>query len=92
MIPHPEPADSEELARQRWAAVRAARLKLDALMATAPPGSFEFTFLRRDTESFTDFDFGLLERLAWHYRRRIPRSLAPKLNPDDPIVRENHGP
>jgi hypothetical protein len=29
-----------------------------------------------------------LDRLAWRHRRRLPHYLAPRLNPDDPIVRE----
>ncbi len=41
-----------------------------------------------------DFDWltaeqrAALERMAWKYRRQIPPHLAPKLNPDDPIVRD----
>lgn len=29
-----------------------------------------------------------IHRLAWVYRSRLPRLLAPKVDPDDPIVRE----
>jgi hypothetical protein len=28
------------------------------------------------------------DRLFWRYRRNMPAHLAPKVNPDDPIVRE----
>ena len=86
-----EPDDPEEARRLRKTAETAARLKLDALMAAAAPGSFEHEFLRRDVSTFNDFHFALLARMAWHYRRRIPRFLAPALNPDDPIVRQNNG-
>jgi hypothetical protein len=86
-----EPDDPEEARRLRKTAETAARLKLDALVAAAAPGSFEYEFLRRDPATFEDFHFDLLTRLAWHYRRRIPRFLAPALNPDDPIVRHKNG-
>ncbi len=29
-----------------------------------------------------------LDGLTWRYRRQLPRHLAPRLNPHDPIVRE----
>ena len=58
---------------------------------SAPSGSFEFSFLRRDPSRFGEVDFAFLERLAWHYRRRIPRLFAPKTDPDDPMVRERNG-
>ena len=86
-----EPDDPEEAARVRATAVQFAKLRLDELRAAAPSGSFEFAFLRRDPTRFSDMDFAILERLAWHYRRRISRFLAPKTDPDDPIVRENYG-
>jgi hypothetical protein len=91
MIPHPEPDDPEEARRVRMSSERFARLRMNDLRAAAAPGSFEHAFLRRDPATFDSFAFALLDRIAWHYRRRISRSLAPKLNPDDPIARENHG-
>ena len=86
-----EPDDPEEATRLRTVAVQAARIKMNELRAAAAPGSFEHAFLRRDPATFDDFAFALLTRLTWHYRRRLPRYLVPTQNPDDPIVREQHG-
>ena len=86
-----EPDDPEEDRRLRGTAEQGAAIRMDALRAAAAAGSFEFVFLRRSPATFDAFDFVLLDKLAWHYRRRLPRYLAPKLNPDDPIVRQAHG-
>ncbi len=83
--------DPEEAQRVRAVAVQAAGLTLDALRAAAPCGTYEHGFLRRDPRAFDAVDFALLDRLAWHYRRRLPRYLRPALNPDDSIVREQNG-
>ncbi len=36
-------------------------------------------------------DLQRLKDMAWKYRRQMPRHLAPKLPPHDPIVRELEG-
>ena len=80
--------DPEEAARVRKARVAAAAEKLTALRAAPPKGTYEFMFVRRSPETFDECDFALLRRLVWHYRDRLPGWMRPKLNPDDPIVRE----
>ncbi len=35
-----------------------------------------------------DSDIAWLKNLSWKYRRQLPRALAPKVNPQDPIVME----
>lgn len=87
---YPEPDhDPEEAARVRRVIVQGAAIKIEALRAAAPHGTYEYVFLRRDPATFNDVDFAVLTRLAWHYRRRLPRYLRPPVNPDDPIVRES---
>ena len=80
--------DPEEDRRIRLALVQADRTLCDHLRAAAPPGTYEAAFLRRDADTFDTTDRALLKRLRWHYRRRLPAWLRPKVNPDDPIVRE----
>jgi len=80
--------DPEEAARIRRAVVQQAAIKADALRAAAPAGTYEHAFLRRNPATFDVTDLALLERLAWHYRGRLPTYLRPRLNPTDPIVRE----
>lgn len=36
----------------------------------------------------TQGDIEQLKILAWKHRRQLPRHSAPKLNPEDPVVRE----
>ena len=68
-----EPDDPEEAARVRSVSVQFARLRMDELRGAAAPRSFEFAFLRRDPAQFQPMDFAILERIAWHYRRRSLR-------------------
>lgn len=81
--------DPEEASRVRRAIVVAARIKVEALRSAAPHGTYEYAFLRREPATFNDVDLAVLDRLAWHYRRRLPSYLRPPRNPDDPIVRES---
>ncbi len=39
-------------------------------------------------ENLSDRQAEQTHRLAWIYRSRLPAHLAPKINPDDPIVAE----
>lgn len=39
-------------------------------------------------QAATDTDIAWLRKVAWKYRRALPRAQAPKLNPEDPIVME----
>lgn len=56
------------------------------------PGHPDQGRLRRlmqvDLAAITDEQIAALDRMAWRYRRQLRRGLAPKVNPDDPIVRE----
>jgi hypothetical protein len=38
-----------------------------------------------------DGEASYVRNLLWKYRRRLPRNLAPKLPPHDPIVKEMEG-
>ena len=82
--------DPEEAERVRKAVIGAAALTQDALRGASPASTYEHAFLRRDVATYDAVDLELLNRLAWHYRRRLPRHLRRPLNPDDPIVRQFH--
>ncbi len=43
---------------------------------------------RLDLTRISDEDRDRLRDLAWRWRRKLPRALAPKLPPHDPIVRQ----
>lgn len=79
--------DPEEAGRVYKAVIAATRDKLDALRAAPPPGSFDHQFVRRDPATFDATDHEILRRLIWHYRRRVPGWMRPRMNPDDPLVR-----
>lgn len=40
-----------------------------------------------DLDTISAEQLATLARLTWRYRRQLPSHMAPKLNPDDPIVR-----
>lgn len=84
----PPEQDTDDAARVRQAVVQAARNRMDQLRAAAPRGTYEHAFLRLDPASFDAVDLALLDRLAWHYRDRLPAWARPTFNPADPIVRE----
>lgn len=82
--------DRERLAIAEAAAFRAI-LKRIADLAWAPSHPWRRTvrsYLITDLTKLTDHERGEIMRLAWMYRRDLPEHLRPKLNPDDPIVRE----
>lgn len=77
--------------RVRQALVREAELMCDALRRCVKPGSYEAHWLRglaarMPHEGIGEEDRRFMRRLAWFHRRRLPSHLAPKVNPEDPIV------
>ena len=85
--------DAEDTERLRLAEAQAFRaiLKRIADLAWAPNHPHRRTvrhFLTRDLTRITEHERGEIMQLAWMYRRDLPEHLRPKLNPDDPIVRE----
>lgn len=92
----PEPPEDDAPRVNR--AVRAALLgKLNALAhCSIPAGSRDrqdVIALRQrveqDSAALTQKQQDRVAQLMWKYRRQMPRGIAPKLNPADPIVREN---
>ena len=88
--PYHDPPDTpaQQADRIRRALDGSRRIRLTALQSVAMPNSHDAIFARRDPAGFDDGDLRHLERLLWHYRRVLPRWLAPRANPDDPIVVE----
>lgn len=90
--------DAEEETRVRRA-VGAARKAVIAAMARAgiaeAPGTRDARLLRElkraDPDWLDEDQAQALDRLAWKHRRKLPRHLVPRMNPDDPIVRELEG-
>jgi hypothetical protein len=86
----PEPEDDDE---ERLAIALAPRMAayVSALFAiTMVPKDRELlgSLARRAPQTLTAEHRLWITRLAWKYRSDMRRSLRPKLNPDDPIVRE----
>ncbi len=94
----PEPEDDDE-ARVAKALIQAWALNVQKLVnlrnAIAPAE-------RRTVEALdlkicvlrqmpADHEIRQIKDLAWKYRRQIPRALAPKLPPHDPVVQELEG-
>ena len=82
----------QDAARARLATRRVLELTIGALrMVTMPPSSPDRwrlrTLVHADLDTISAEHIALLAQLAWRYRRQLPKHLAPKLNPDDPIVR-----
>jgi hypothetical protein len=91
-------ADPEEEARVRRAIGTARTVLIDALAragAAMAPGARDARLMRglkRADREWLDADqLDDLQRLAWRYRRQLPRHLVPRANPDDPVVREMEG-
>jgi hypothetical protein len=59
----------------------------DVIMLTDSDTAVRRRLVAADLARWTREEQRDLDRLAWKYRRRLPRHLAPRLNPDDPIVR-----
>jgi hypothetical protein len=91
----PEPDDDD--AGRVAAAVRRARLNTLNALANAPIGADSRerkdvldlrAKLQRDRDPLTAKEEERIRQLAWKWRRHLPRGTAPKLPPQDPIVRE----
>ncbi len=85
--------DDEDRARLAIAEAAAFRAILKRIgdLAWAPNHPHRRTvrqYLTMDLTTLTEHERGEITRLAWMYRRDLPEHLRPKLNPDDPIVRE----
>jgi hypothetical protein len=88
MMYHEPNHDPEEAARVRRAILIRDREQIAALRGLTRRGSYERQFLTIDPSHHDGLDSALLKRLVWHYRASLPSALRPKVNPADPIVRE----
>lgn len=96
---HSLPPEPEEDAAPRVnRAVRSALLgKLNALahcsIAAGSRDRQDVIALRerveKDSTPLTQKQQDRVAQLMWRYRRQLPRGIAPRLNPADPVVREN---
>lgn len=86
----PEQDDDEERMRITLAPVMAARIRY--LLALTVMAGKDRTLAeqlgRRDPKTLTPEHRHWVQQLLWRYRRALPAGVAPRLNPDDPIVRE----
>lgn len=95
---HSLPPEPEEDAAPRVnRAVRSATLgKLTALahcsIAAGSRDRQDVLTLRerveKDSTPLTQKQTDRVAQLMWKYRRQLPRGIAPRLNPNDPVVRE----
>jgi len=86
-----EDTPEQDAARRAVAQREFCRRVIRALDAvTMLPGHPDKHRLRQlkavDLAAITDDQMAAMNSLAWKYRRQMPPGLAPKLNPDDPIV------
>jgi hypothetical protein len=86
----PDPPDDDA---ERLALVLAPRMRecIRALLnVTMVPNDQALVqgLARRDPATLTAQQRHWIAQLLWRYRRNVPSELRPKLNPDDPIVRE----
>lgn len=90
--PRREDAAGEVEARIDWANARVARQVIAALLAAGiPSGHVDARALRRlqraDVDRLKPEEAELLRILAWRWRRKLAPHLAPRLPPNDPVVR-----
>ena len=82
----------QQAARVAAAEAEARRVLIKALREVIMLRDIDSAARRRlvaaDLDRWTRDDQRDLDRMAWRYRRQLPRHLAPRLNPDDPLVRE----
>ena len=88
-----EDTPEQEAARVRQAIRREAVVLIDALRRVATIRGGGAIWLREmaariEHEGITPEERRHLARIAWFYRRQLPRHLAPRCNPADPIVME----
>lgn len=91
----PEPDDDDDARTKRAIAnflgITVAKLATLGLHKGYPEGKFiEGMDVRLNVlkQLPADNEVQRIKELAWKYRRQMPRSLAPKLPPHDPIVQE----
>lgn len=86
----PDPPDDDA---ERLALVLAPRMRasIQALLnVTMLPNDQALldSLARRDPATLDAQQRHWIAQFMWRYRSRVPAALRPKLNPDDPIVRE----
>lgn len=81
----------DDAARLAWADTEMDRLTLAELHKVVPEGHRDARFVRQlrhiDLQFISAEDRQLLRDLAWRWRRQLPRTIAPKLPPHDPLVK-----
>ena len=75
-------------AEARRVLIRALREVLNGTRSAQADRARLRRLLAADLARWSREDQRELDRLAWKCRRLLPRHLAPRLNPDDPIVKE----
>jgi hypothetical protein len=86
--------DPDDRARVRAAETAALRLVMNSLrMIPTPFWGMDTQFIRhvccKVPEHLTERQRAHVARVAWRLRRYLPQHLKPRVNPDDPIVKEN---
>lgn len=90
------PLDAEDAARVRQAVDAELRLLVSAIRGTdrrlwgIDTGFVDGACRCVPVSAMSDRQREHIRRVAWRLRRYLPAHLRPKLNPDDPIVREMH--
>lgn len=83
--------DEDDLDRVAKAVAAEMAIEIAALRRVAIRAQ-DRVFLRRaaaiDPLHLSDNDRARIRSLCWRYRHALPAHLRPKLNPDDPVVRE----
>ena len=85
--------DAEDAERTALAEAAANRAILKRLAELSWPPSHPYRramreLLAADLTKLTPLQAHQMRKIAWAYRRKLPAHLRPKVNPDDPIVRE----
>ena len=98
MLGERDDTPEQDEARLRQAEAALIRINVEKLMLVAanlPKGHGDYRTIQALDESLnvyrrlpTSGQIAQVKALAWQYRRQMPKHLAPKLNPHDPIVRE----
>jgi hypothetical protein len=88
-----EPLDAEDAARVRLAENRALRLTMMAIFGVnryfwGTDRHFIDWVCPMAPEHLSDKQRDHVQRVAWRLRRHLPEHLRPRVNPDDPIVRD----
>ena len=84
-----ETLDAEDAARLALAEAGAVRVTLAALgrvtITSCTDRRTRRLLTARDPAWLTPQERHAVARLAWRYRRQMPRHLTPHINPDDPL-------